>query len=110
MNSPRCKLNEMAIIIKPVQIENVGKIITCIEYLGYLQKGDLLDYGGTGWAVAETDHYWIIQAPSKSIVLKGTDGNAVMTQICVSADHRLVPLKPDTLVEETSTTKELTVN
>jgi hypothetical protein len=99
MSDPRCKPGQLAFVKKALRKENVGKIVTCIKYVGYYSQGDVIEISGERFLAYDTDHYWIIKA------------NALETQFgpsreAYTMDSWLQPIEPlndEDLIE----TKEL---
>jgi len=63
-NTPtlRCKVNELCWINKAQHLMNIGKIVTCNEYLGYFQRNEQFIHQGETWYAADTGHLWVISS------------------------------------------------
>lgn len=96
MSSPRNKQGQMAFVKKALRKTNIGKIVTCVRYLGYYSQGDVIEISGERYLAYDTDHFWIISA------------NTLETQYgpsreVYSMDSWLTPIPPlndDELIED----------
>ena len=100
----KCKLNDLCFVIKADVISNLGKVVTCTEYLGYLSNGKhywqskvigLCDF----W-VSEVGHYWIVEGNL-------TNNDGVKLPILAMSERELLPIKGEPLEDFEISCKEL---
>ena len=58
----RCGVSDMCWINKALHTVNVGKIVTCREYLGYFQRDEKFIHQGETWYALDTGHLWVINS------------------------------------------------
>lgn len=88
----RCKQGDLAWINKSIRQKNIGKVVTCKEYLGYFIEGENI----TEYTVAHmTDHFWLIESNQPDIeVLNGHVSTAYLP------DLWLTPITPPPLEDD----------
>lgn len=67
-----CKQGDLAYIKKAIRPENIGRIVTCKEMLGYFIKGETYTYNGEVWMAADTDYMWVVTSNSGVETMYGT--------------------------------------
>lgn len=88
----RCKQGDLAFINKSIRPANVGKVVTCKEYLGYF----ICEENITEYTVAHmTDHYWLVESGHGDIELQ--HGHASTAYI---PDLWLTPITPPPLTDD----------
>ena len=93
----RCKLNDLAFIIRAMNEANIGRIVLCKEYLGYFQKDEPVMYSGEKWAAWDTGHIWVVFSESGLTTMYGN------SKIALMMDHWMIPIdaNKDELLDET---------
>lgn len=92
----KCKQGEMAFIKKALRTENIGRVVTCKEMLGYFIQWEDLMYNGERWLAQDTDYIWVVQGN-----LETQYGAAKEALI---PDSWLQPIRPDGLDSDEDTT------
>jgi len=94
---PRCKVGDLAFIKKAIIQENVGRVVSVVQYIGFLSADEQFEYNGIACRVPVTDHYWWITSKTPLETPVGPTNKAY------GADMWLEPIKPDLLdtTEET---------
>lgn len=91
----RCKLGDLAFINKSLRPANVGKVVTCVKYLGYFIDGEMM----SEYSMAHTtDHYWMVEAAHKDLELLGGKGSTAYLP-----DLWLTPITPPEMDDDTDT-------
>lgn len=99
MSNPKCKLNDLCFIIKSKIQSNIGKIVTCKEYLGFFEKGNYLVNGG--WHIAfESNHYWLVTG-------NVTTWSGIDDGCGFASESQLLPIKGEPLEDFEISCKEL---
>lgn len=88
----RCKLGDLAFINKSIRPRNVGKVVTCKEYLGYFIEGESINEYSVAFM---TDHFWLIESNRQDIELM--DGMASTAYV---PDLWLTPITPPPLEDD----------
>lgn len=103
----KCKLNDLCFIIKSNNISNIGKVVTCADYLGYLSIGTYdyysSKYGKGYYIIATQGHYWLTKGNLTSI-----DGTPL--EITVFNDTDLLPIPTEPIEDSETSSKELEFN
>lgn len=97
----RCKVGDLAIIIRSVTGKNDGKIVSVVEYLGYFNANEEFVYNGITCRVPITDNYWWITSPSEMQTYVGPTNKAY------GPDTWLKPLRPDQLDDGEETGEDI---
>jgi hypothetical protein len=96
----RCKKNDLAFINKALRPENVGRVVTCSEYLGFFIEGEIII--DQVLVAHYTDHWWQVTSDSNSIETQYGKSN-----IAYLPDAWLTPIKPEPLDEDDVTDLDL---
>ena len=96
----RCKQGDLAFINKALRPANVGRVVTCAEYLGYFIAGEIIV---DQVLVAHTsDHWWRVVADSDTI-----ETHYGFSNYAYLPDTWLTPIKPQPLDEDDVTDLDL---
>lgn len=68
------KLGGLAFIKTVKNPENIGKVVTCIEYLGWLEFGSSLMYEGIAYAVSVGGHVWAVESKYDPLLINNKLG------------------------------------
>lgn len=103
----KCKLNDLCFVIKSNNIKNIGKVVTCTEYLGYLSIGRYeyysSKYGKCYYTIDTQGHYWLTKGNLINI-----DG--IHLEISVFNDTELCPIPTEPIEDSEISSKELEFN
>jgi hypothetical protein len=98
----RCKQGQLVIILKTLTGNNIGRIVTAAEYIGYLEQHQQFEYRGNQLAAPITDHYWWITVAGD----RPLETAAGPTTKAYSPDGWLKPILPDEDDDLTTTEKD----
>jgi hypothetical protein len=88
--------NDLCFIIKALRTENIGKIVTCVQHIGYHERGQPFVWNGETWCSRDTGNLWVVSG--NVITLYGKSTQAVIPE------HWLKKIEPlDELSEIYST-------
>ena len=94
----KLRAGSMAFIKRAIRTENIGRIITCVKYLGYYERGATITISGESWSAIDTGDFWLISGNIETLY-----GAATQSHI---PSHWLVPIEPIP-PEDTDETTEL---
>lgn len=95
----RCKKGDIAIVTSSAHGVNLGKIVTCLEFVGNLPQG-VLPFPAF---LAQDGDYWRVD--TYMVCVKVTTGEYI-GKYCYARDSQLTPLPSETLeTEEKETIK-----
>lgn len=98
----RCKQGQMAWVLKAANPQNVRKIVTVAQYIGYYNQGEKFMYNELECEAVITDNYWwVTTSPSTPFVT----GFGETTRAFIPDTH-LEPFKPDVLDDDETTERE----
>jgi hypothetical protein len=89
----KCSVGDLAFINKALRPENVGKVVTCVKYLGYYARGDVIVISGEHFYAFDSDNYWLIEASALETQFGAS-------KVAYSMDSWLTPIKPVDLSDE----------
>ena len=92
-----CKKDGLAFIKKALRENNIGKIVTCKQSLGYVERGKEYSYNGERWVAPDSDTHWVITCPS------GLDTQFGKAAEAIIADSWMTPIDPDILNSDEDT-------
>jgi hypothetical protein len=84
-----CKQGDLAYIIKAIRPENIGKVVQCIECIGFYEQYSSFGLHGEVWWAPTSDYLWVIQNSGSIETFFGTSKEAVIP------DSWLRPIKTD---------------
>lgn len=84
----KCKQGDLAYIRKALRPENVGKIVTCKQMLGYYIMGETVTWNGENFLAPETDYMWVVYAKYGVETMYGSSKEGMI------ADSWLQPIVP----------------
>jgi hypothetical protein len=83
-----CKPGDLAVLVRALRIENLGKFCTVLEPLGWLEIGDTFIKDGASYrAVTDGFHWWV---EAQTSILSNNGQNARIH----CPDHALRPIRP----------------
>jgi hypothetical protein len=85
----RCKQGDLAYIIKALRPENVGKVVQCVECIGFHERFQAFGLHGETWVSPDSDYLWVIKNSGSITTLYGPAKEAVIP------DSWLRPIKAD---------------
>ncbi len=91
----------MAWIIKSLMPENVGKCVSIVSYIGYMEAEQAFEYNGMTMRVPVTSHYWWVTSPSGLATPLGETSKGL------GPDIWLQPIDPDLLSDDEETGDEV---
>jgi hypothetical protein len=68
------KLGGLAFIKKVSNPENIGKVVTCIEYLGNLERGGSIIYEGIDYTMIVGGHLWVVESKFEPLLINDKVG------------------------------------
>jgi hypothetical protein len=86
------KLGGLAFIKKVLNPENIGKVVTCIEYLGNLERGDSILYEGINYVMTVDGHMWVVESKFEPLLINDKFGYRSRR---VYVDSVLQPIETD---------------
>lgn len=86
------KVGSLAFIKKAIRKENIGKVITCVKYLGFFEKGATITIHNENWSAIDTGDFWLISGNIETMY-----GTATESHIPA---HWLSPISPLDEAEE----------
>ena len=95
----KCKLNDLCFVIKSKIQSNIGKIVTCKEYLGFFEKG-IYSINGERLVAFESNHYW--RVVGNVATWSGLDDGYGF-----SSESQLLPIKGEPVEDFEISCKEL---
>jgi len=93
----KCKVNDMAIIIKSTITANLMKIVEVKEYIGRFEKDEVFKYRDNELRAPDTGDYWWIETPVGGTPLETFLGE---TRRAYCLDAWLQPIRPDILDDD----------
>lgn len=97
----RCKVGDIAILIKSLTGHNIGKVVDVVEYIGYFQAEEVFVHNNISCRVPVTDHYWWIYCKAGLYTPMGECNKAY------GPDTWLKPIRPDLLGDDEQTGDEV---
>lgn len=97
----RCKVGDLAIILRSVTGKNEGRIVSVVEYVGFYHADESFVHNGIVCRVPITDNYWWIISPS------GLETALGPTTKAYGPDTWLKPLPPDLLDDNEETGEDV---
>lgn len=97
----RCKVGDIAILLRSLTGKNDGKIVDVVEYIGYFEAEQSFEHRGINCRVPITDHYWWIYCAAGLETPYGTTSKAY------GPDTWLKPIPPDILDNDEETGDEV---
>ena len=96
----KCKKGQLAFIKKAIRKENIGRVVTCVKYLGYYEKEATITINGEQWSAIDSGDFWLIEGNIETMY-----GASRQSHI---PDHWLSPLDelPPEELEETDKSLE----
>lgn len=98
----KCKQNDLCFVIKSRVNNNLGKIVTCKEYLGFLEKGRHT-WRGIEFDIFYTDHHWIAEGNIETI-----SGHKL--GYASFSENQLLPIPTEPIEDSEISSKELEIN
>ena len=83
----RCKPGDLAVLIKSAMPENIGALVTCVEFMGTIEGRD--PWGRTG----TVHNAWRVE-PAGKVKVKVGPGH-VATGLWAARDSDLRPIRPE---------------
>ena len=80
------KVSSLAFIKKAIRKENIGKIVTCVKYLGHFEKEATITIHGENWSAIDTGDYWLISGNIETMYGMATESHIPA--------HWLSPIEP----------------
>jgi len=99
----RCKQGDIAILVRPELIDNLGKFVTVIEAVGNIQKGETFRRGATTFVATKSGFFWWCEAQT-SLLSCTTRDSFKQLHIC---DDQLRPIRPSEGQDETLSWKDV---
>ena len=98
----KCKLNDLCFVIKSRVPSNIGKVVTCKQYLGYYTKGaQVVD--GLCFVVEQSAHFWMVEG-------NVTDYGGRNLGYGVSSEYQLLPIPTEPIEDSEISSRELEFN
>lgn len=97
----RCKQGDLAFVTRAINLTNVGKVVTVLQYCGFFQAGEVFVYNDIFCKVPITDHYWWITTSREIDTAIGPTSRAY------GPDSWLLPIRPDDSDVHTNAIQEL---
>lgn len=88
------KVGSLAFIKKAIRRENIGKIVTCVKYLGFFEKEATITLHGENWTAIDTGDFWLISGNIETLY-----GAATQSHIPSHWLSPIEPLPPEELTE-----------
>lgn len=100
----KCKLNDLCFVIKTLGNPlNLGKVVTCKEYLGFVNKGINIYKEGLYFTATTEDHYWIVEG---NVLTRAGESFGF---IAIS-ESELLPIPTEPIEDSEISSKELEFN
>lgn len=91
-----CKPGDLAVVVKPSTIENLGKFVTVIEAVGWRSAGEEFTYRGDKYALIADGFVWGVESNTGLV-----DSRSFATfKVSVCRDEQLRPIRPDGITDE----------
>ena len=97
----RCKVGDLAIVLKSYTGRSEGKVVSVVEYIGFCEGQSCFDYRGHACLTPITDNYWWVTAPTPFDTAFGPTSRAYVP------DSWLKPIGPDLLDDDEETGRDI---
>lgn len=93
----RNKLGGLAFIKTVANRENGGRIVTCVEYIGDIQRGQFVEFDGVTYLIVVGGHHWVVESRYTPLKINDVLGYSFKR---LYSDDLLEPIGTDDLDED----------